>query len=192
MKRPFLILLFLMGFGTVGHSQSNFLVSCPAELKMNGLQDYFFFSHKCYIIYNTNASNLKIVINMYDLKDKSNAPIKGEEIAYNPNSILTDTNCLIFDGFIAENKIKPTDNIKEEYTFNITGTVKFRDITYVMQVVCSYGAKMFRNQSQSQVSLNVNLEILKMDYPMYVPAIKAMIDNLKIEIIDGTVNMVSN
>lgn len=131
-----------------------------------------------------------MVINMYDLKDKHNAPIKGQEIAYNPNSVFTDTNCLIFEGFIAENKIRPTDNIKEYYTFSITGTVKFRDVTYITEIVCSYGAKMIRNQSQ--VALNINLEILKMDYPMYVPAIKGIIDNLKIEIADGTVNMVEN
>ena len=159
---------------------------------MNGVQSYFFFSHKCYLVYNYNASNFKMVINMYDLKNQSNAPVKGEEITYNPNSVFTDTNCLIFEGFIAENKIRPPDNIKEDYSFNITGSVKFRDFTQVTQLVCSYGAKMIRNQSQSQISLNVNLEILKMDYPMYIPVIKVIIDNLKIEIVDGTVNLVDH
>ena len=129
---------------------------------------------------------------MYDLKKQSNAPIQGEEITYNPNKVFTDTNCLIFEGTITENKIRPPDNIKEDYSFNITGTVKFRDFTHITQLVCSYGAKMIRNQSQSLVSLDLNLEILKMDYPIYVPVINGIIDNLKIEIIDGTVNMVDH
>jgi hypothetical protein len=49
---------------------------------------------------------------------------------------------------------------------------------------------MIRNSSQ--IALNVDIEVLKMDDPMYIPLIKEMIDNLKIRVVDGTVNMVQN
>lgn len=125
---------------------------------------------------------------MNELKDQYNLPLSVPGIEYNSN--IEDTNCLVFEGYVPENKISPGDNIKDNYSFSIAGTVKFRDISYITQVVCSYGGKMIRNSSQ--VSLNINLEILKMDNPMYIPIIKKTIDNFKLEIIDGTVNMAQN
>ena len=125
---------------------------------------------------------------MYDLKDNSNAKLPGIEVEYNMN--ILDTNSLIFEGKIDEKKIRPTHHLKDTYTFSITGVVQYKGNTYATQLVCSYGNRMLLNPSQT--SINANLEILKMDIPMYVQPIKGMIDNLQIKIEDGTVNMLQH
>ncbi len=188
MKRLLLLVIFTYVIGFTAYSQPNFLVSCPAEIKMVGVQSHYFVSKRCFLLYYPNNSSFKLAVNMRDLADQSNGPLPGDGIEYNTN--IDDTNHLTFEGFIPEDKIWPRDNLKETYTFSITGTVKFRGMEYGTQIVCSYGARMIRNPAQP--SINVNVEILKMELPMYIPAIKELIDNLKIKIDDGTVNMVQN
>lgn len=168
--------------------QNSFLLSCPAELSMNGRINHFFISHHSYLIYNSNSSSLKLIVNMVNLQEQNTTPMPGPEVTYNTN--FEDSNHLVFEGSLPENKIRPKESLKDTYTFSIVGNVKYRDVNYPTQIVCSYGSRMIRNNSQ--IALNVDLEILKMDNPMYVPMIKDMIDNLKIRIFDGSVNMVQN
>jgi hypothetical protein len=188
MRKSLLIIVFILVGSLQGFSQPNFLVSCPSEIRMVGMMSHFYISHRSYLLYNSNGSTFKILINMNDLVEQNTAPIKGQEIEYNSN--IEDTNSLIFEGIIPEAQIRPESNLKDTYTFTVVGTIKFRNISYPTQIICSYGARMIRNNSQ--VALNINAEVLKMDNPMFVPKIKEYIDNLKIEIIDGTVNMVQN
>ncbi len=187
MKRPFLLVLFLLGFGFNAFSQPNFLVSCPSEVMMNGLQNYYFVSHQSYLIYTENTSMLKVIVRMNELEDKNSNPLPSQEIEYNTN--IEDTNSLIFEGSIDEKKLRP-DKLQDAYTFMITGNMKFRGITYVTEVICSYGARMIQNSSQ--ISINLRLEVRKMEIPMYIPLIKQTIDNIELEIVDGTVNMIQN
>jgi hypothetical protein len=188
MKKPLFICLFLTILGQVSYSQSSFLVSCPSEIRMAGIQSHFYIARQTYLIYKPDASMLRLLINMNHLELQNSGPLQGQEIEYNSN--IEDTNSLVFEGSVPENQIRPKSDLKDTYTFTIVGTIKFRGISYPTQIVCSYGARMIRNNSQ--VALNLNAEILKMDVPMYIPKIKEFIDNLKIEIIDGTVNMVQN
>jgi hypothetical protein len=188
MGKRIIILLVLAGIGLPAFTQANFLVSCPSEIRMVGMMNHFYVSRQSYLIYNSNGSILKMMINMNELEPHNSSPQPGQEIEYNTN--IEDSNSLVFEGIVPENLIRPTSDLKDTYTFTIVGTIKFRNISYPTQIVCSYGAKMIRNNSQ--VALNLNAEILKMDNPMFIPKIKEYIDNLKIEIIDGTVNMVQN
>jgi hypothetical protein len=188
MRKQIIIFLILAGIGSTAFSQANFLVSCPSEIRMVGVLNHFYISRQSYLIYNANASTLRLLINMNELEPQNSTPQHGQEIEYNTN--IEDTNSLIFEGSIPENQIRPNSDLKDTYTFTVVGTIKFRNINYPTQIVCSYGARMIRNNSQ--VALNLNAEILKMDNPMFIPKIKEYIDNLKIEIIDGTVNMVQN
>jgi len=188
MRKRIFVLLILAGIGSMAFSQTNFLVSCPSEIRMVGVLNHFYISRQSYLIYNSNGSILKVMINMNELEPQNSVPQHGQEIAYSTN--IEDTNSLIFEGSVPENLIRPNSDLKDTYTFTVVGTIKFRNISYPTQIVCSYGARMIRNNSQ--VALNLNAEILKMDNPMFVPKIKEYIDNLKIEIIDGTVNMVQN
>jgi hypothetical protein len=192
MKQALYLMVFFGMFCQTSKAQSNFLISTPAEIRLIGMNNYFFTSHHSYLLYNTNDSKLQMLINLHDLVDEHSVPMQGEEIEYNSN-VLDDTNNLVFTCLVEESKLRPTKPLTDTYTFSITGTARYRNVDYITMIVCSYGAKMIRNSSNSNtsvVSINVNMEIAKMDNPMYVPVIKNLIDNLKIEIIDGTVNMV--
>jgi hypothetical protein len=125
---------------------------------------------------------------MYTLQEQNTAPLVANNITYNSN--IEDTNSLVFEGSIPEDKMRPKENLKDGYTFPVIGTIKYRELTYTAQVICSYGAKMIRNNSQT--SINLNFELLQMSQPMYICLLKELVDNLKVEIIDGTVNMVQN
>lgn len=188
MRKRIIIFLVLVGIGSTAFSQANFLVSCPSEIRMVGMMNHFYVSRQSYLIYNSNGSILKMLINMNELEPQNSLPQNGQEIEYSTN--IEDTNSLIFEGIVQEKQIRPESDLKDTYTFTVVGTIKFRNVSYPTQIVCSYGARMIRNNSQ--VALNLNAEILKMDNPMFIPKIKEYIDNLKIEIIDGTVNMVQN
>lgn len=192
MKRA-LNMIFLIGFlSHFSYSQSNFLVSTPAELKLVGMHSSVFISHHCYLLYNSNDSKLQMIVNMYELIDEHSVPQKGLEIEFDPN-VLQDTNNLVFTCLVEEAKIRPNKPITDTYTFSLTGTARFRNVDYTTMIVCSYGAKMLRNNSNNNtqvVAINVNMEINRMDNPMYIPALKYLIDNLKVEIVDGTVNMI--
>lgn len=156
------------------------------------MNNYFFTSHHSYLLYSANDSKLQMLVNLHNLVDEHSVPMKGQEIEYNTN-VLEDTNNLVFTCLVDENQLRPNKPLTDTYTFSLTGTARFRNVDYTTMIVCSYGAKMIRNGSNSNttvVAINVNMEIMKMDNPMYVPVIKSLIDNLKIEIIDGTVNMV--
>jgi len=170
------------------YSQSGFWVSCPSEMKLTGRISYFFVARESYITYNPSGSDLKVIINMWKLESQNNAPIPGIDIEFNPQA--SDTNSLIFEGDIPEEKLRPKTDLNDTYTFTITGTIKYRDISYPTQIVCSYGARMLRNTSQ--IALNIDIELLKMDQPMYIPRIKEYIDNLRVEVMDGTVNIVQD
>ena len=125
---------------------------------------------------------------MNDLQSQNNNQLPGPEIEYNTN--IEDSNSLIFKGSIPEKTIRPTEKLNDTYTFSVNGELKFGRTTYYTQIVCSYGIHMLRNSSQ--VSLNVIIDLFKMDTPMFIPAIDKEIDNLQIKIEDGTVNMVQN
>lgn len=186
------MIYFFGVFSVASRAQSNFLISTPAEIRLIGMNSYFFTSHHSYLLYSANDSKLQMLVNLHDLVDEHSVPMRGEEIEYNTN-VLEDTNNLVFTCLVEESKLRPTKPITDTYTFSLTGTARFRNVDYITMIVCSYGTKMLRNSSNSNttvVSININMEISKMDNPMYIPVIKNLIDNLKIEIIDGTVNMV--
>lgn len=182
------ILVFTIFTGITTFAQSNFWVSCPSELKLTGRINYFFVARETYITYNPSGSDLKVIMNMWKLEAQNNAPIPGIDIEFNPQS--ADTNSFIFEGDIPEDKLRPKKDLNDTYTFAITGIVKYREVSYPTQIICSYGARMLRNTAQ--IALNIDIELLKMDQPMYIPRIKEYIDNLRIEIVDGTVNMVQD
>lgn len=188
MRKPLFSALFLLCWGSLSYGQTNLLVSSPTEIKMNGMQNYFFVSHRSYLLYNANSSTLTLVIDMQKLEPQNGNQVPGQDVTYNTN--ILDSNSLVFEASVSEDKIRPKHDVKDTYTFSITGTLKYKQLTYTTMVVCSYGARMMRNAEQT--AINLNLELNKMDEPMYIPLIREMIDNLKIEIIDGTVNMVQN
>jgi hypothetical protein len=132
---------------------------------------------------------LKLSINMLKLETQnSNTVFPAQDITYNTQ--IFDSNSFVFEGYIPENKIRPQQDLKDTYTFSIAGTVKYRNLTYSTQVVCSYGERMLRNTEQT--AINLNLEMEKLDEPMFIPCIKELIDNIKIEVVNGTVNMVQD
>ncbi len=188
MRKALQILAFTIFTVVSNYAQTNFWVSCPSELKLNGRINYFFVARETYITYNPAGSDLKVIINMWKLEAENNAPIPGIDVQFNPQS--SDTNSLIFEGDIPEEKLRPKKDLRDTYNFTINGNIKYRNLTYPTQIVCSYGARMLRNTSQ--IALNINIELAKMDDPMYIPRIKEYIDNLKIEIVDGTVNMIQD
>lgn len=188
MRNSFIIVLFLVLGLQFANAQPNFMVSCPAEIKMNGKQSHLFMSHHTYIIYNPNTSILKLVINLFDLQEPNTALVKGEEVSYLTN--IEDSNSLVFEGSVPEEKIRPKSSLQDTYTFAVTGTFKYRELTYTNQIVCSYGSRMLRNSSQ--IALNINFEILQMDYPMFITYLNELIDNIMVKIADGTVNVASN
>jgi hypothetical protein len=155
---------------------------------MNGKINHFFISHHTYLTYDVNSSTFKVILNMFNLQEQNTAPMPGAEVTYNTN--FEDSSYLVFEGSVPESKIRPKESLKDTYTFSVVGNIKYRQFNYPTQIVCSYGARMIRNSSQ--IALNVDIEVLKMDDPMYIPLIKEMIDNLKIRVVDGTVNMVQN
>jgi len=187
MKAALYSLLFGCMAALSTYGQTNFLISTPAEMKLVGMQSYFFISHKSYITYNPDGGTLKIIVNMQELSDPKKEPLKADGIEFN-NNVIQDTVNMIFTGSVDPSLMEPGKNVNENYTFTVTGKIDYRGGSYPTQIVCSYGGKMIR--STTVVSLNINLEILKMEVPMFVPFIKNMVDNVMVTIMDGTVNIV--
>lgn len=126
---------------------------------------------------------------MYQLDvQNSNTVFPGQDVNYNTN--IFDSNSFVFEGIIPENKLRPQHDLKDTYTFSISGKVSYRNMIYPTMVVCSYGERMLTNNAQT--AINLNLEMEKMDNPMFIPLLHEMIDNIKIEVVNGTVNMVQD
>src|SRR5687767_10910833 len=119
MKRSLSAFTFLCFLTGAGWSQSSFLVSCPGEIKMEGIQHYFFYTQSCFLIYNANASELKVVINLNDLHEYDKSGLPGQEIEYNAN--IEDSNSFIFKGSVPEKTIRPMGQLNDTYTFSING-----------------------------------------------------------------------
>lgn len=166
-------------------AQNGFLVSCPAEIKLTGMQSHYLISKKSFLLHYHATETFMMVINMNELTKSDAGIMPGDEIKYEIN--LSDTNFLIFETKIKAEKIRPKENLKDTYTFSLNGEVRFKKQKFYTQIICSYGDRMLNNISQS--ALNIRLDILKMDQPLFIHAIREYIDNLSVVITNGTVNL---
>lgn len=166
-------------------AQNGFLVSCPAEIKLTGMQSHYLISKKSFLLHFHATETFMMVVNLHELTKMDAGIMPGDEIKSTIN--LSDTNNLIFETKIKADKIRPKENLKDTYSFSLNGEVRFKKHTFYTQIICSYGSRMLDNISQS--ALNIHLEILKMDQPIFIHAINEYIDNLSLVITNGTVNL---
>lgn len=166
-------------------AQTGYVVSCPAEIKMVGLQSHYLISKKSFLLHYHSTETFIMVVNLNEFTSIDGGIMPGDEIKSQVN--VKDTNNLIFKAQIKSEKIRPKENLKDTYTFSVNGEATFKNQKFYTQIICSYGDRMLNNISQS--ALNIHMELLKMDQPIFINAINEYIDNLSIVITNGTVNL---
>lgn len=169
---------------TPANCQTDLLVSAFGEFKANGNQPYFLINRKCYMTYRSDSSEFQLFINVGSFLMSELIPSPPGEVNF--DQIQQDTSFLTFTGKVEPETIRPSKIINDTYTFTIKGIAVYKGHSYPVILYCQQGKVM--RQSLTAISIDLDMDLLKMDQPIYIPAVKDFVDNLNCKFHDGFVN----
>jgi|GEM_PF-3818790 len=189
MKRYVLALIVLSVVACQAVGQNLLLKSSVAEVKVSGQgQSASLFTNRALLTYNENSGEFRCTLNIATFNEDPNRMLGNswELETLSPS----DSSLIIFTAITSRNQLEPTGTPTDAITLQMPGYLVYRDIQQSVIADYSYGATMTPSNQQIYLNLFVraaNDEANLMRFPQlnFVP------EDIRIEIVDGFVNRVS-